>query len=406
LKEKVMPRSKVSAVRTPKNPSGKEIEGAIRKAIDLIGGLDDIISRKDLVLINPSWVAPPTDPQSAVITSPEVTKTIADIIRDFGGRPVIAESSAVGVDTEKVITNSGYGDLRREGYEVIDLKSTPKVKVGIKGGEVLKEVETFELVTRANTIISVPKMKTHDQTEITCSLKKLKGLVTDEQKRRMHRVGVFKGVVDINMLFKPRLSVVDAVLCQEGLGPIFGRPVEMNLIVAGKDLVAVDSICGQIMGYEPKEVLITKCAANRGLGVMDNEMMELVGEPLENVKRRFMRSVEDDPVEVDGFSLLFGGITCTGCRNTIMSALVDMRNAGQLKYLPGVTVITGNPPIEKALLKDAIVAVGQCVPPEKRGERFVKGCPPNNAYVVDAIIGGREKVRRMYAEESLEETEK
>jgi Ni,Fe-hydrogenase III small subunit len=88
-----------------------------------------------------------------------------------------------------------------------------------------------------------------------------------------------------------------------------------------------------------------------------------------------------------------------------MSALVDMRNAGQLKYLPGVTVITGDPDIEKAILKDRIVAVGQCVPGDKRGKRFVTGCPPNNAYVVDAIIGGREKVKRMYAEESLEETE-
>jgi len=401
-----MPRSTVSNVRTPKSPSGKEIEKSIRNAIDLIGGLDDIISGKDLVLINPSWVAPPTDPQSAVITSPEVTKAVADIIRDFGARPIIAESSAVGVDTENVITNSGYGALRREGYEVIDLKSTPKVTVGIEEGEVLKEVETFELVTRADAIISVPKMKTHDQTEITCSLKKLKGLVTDGQKRRMHRIGVFKGVVDINMLFKPRLSIVDAILCQEGLGPIFGHPVEMNLIVAGKDLVAVDSICGQIMGYEPEEVLITKFAADRGLGVMDNETIELSGEPLRDMRRRFMRSVEDDPVEVDGFSLLFGGVTCTGCRNTVMSALVDMRNAGQLKYLPDVTVITGDPDIEKAILKDKIVAVGQCVPGNKRGKRFVTGCPPNNAYVVDAIIGGREKVKRMYAEESLEETEK
>ena len=400
-----MSKSTVSIVRTPKSLSGKEIQGAIRKAIDLIGGLDDIISRKDLVLINPSWVAPPTDPQAAVITSPEVTRAVADIVHDFGAMPIIAESSAVGVDTEKVIANSGYGELRREGYEVIDLKSRPTVTVNIQGGEVLKTVETFDLVARADVIISLPKMKTHDQTEITCSLKKLKGLVTDEQKRRMHRIGVFKGVVDINMLLKPRLSIVDAILCQEGLGPIFGRPVEMNLIITGKDPVAVDSICGQFMGYEPGEVLITKFAAERGLGVMDNELIELAGEPLENVRRRFMRSIEHDPVEVDGFSLLFGGITCTGCRNTVMSALVDMKNAGQLKYLPGITVITGDPDIPKAIPTDEIVAVGQCVPRDKRGKRFVKGCPPNNAYVVDAIIGGREKVRRMYAEKSLEDTE-
>jgi hypothetical protein len=277
--------------------------------------------------------------------------------------------------------------------------------VDIEGGEILRKAETFELVTQADVIVSVPKMKTHDQTEITCSLKKLKGLVTDKQKRRMHRDGVFKGVVDITMLLKPRLAVVDAILCQEGLGPIFGRPVEMNLIIAGKDLVAVDSICGQIMGYEPEEVLITKFAAERGLGVMENHMIEIAGEPLHNVKRRFMRSVEDDPVKVDGFSLLFGGITCTGCRNTVMSALVDMKNAGQLKYLPGVTVITGDPDVPDDVPRDGIVSVGQCVPKRRRGKRFVKGCPPNNAYVVEAIIGGRERVRRMYAEKSLEETE-
>jgi len=400
-----MPMSRVSIVRTPQNPSRGEIEGAIRRALGLIGGLDDIMSRRDLVLINPSWVAPPTDPGSAVITSPEVTRAVADIIRDCGARPIIAESSAVGVDTEKVIANSGYGELRKGGYEIVDLKSTPTVTVTLEGGEILKEVETFELVARADAIVSLPKMKTHDQTEITCSLKKLKGLVTDEQKRRMHKRGVFKGVVDINTLFKPKLSIVDAIICQEGLGPIFGHPVEMDLIVAGKDLVAVDSICGQIMGYEPGEVLITKFAAERGLGVMDNEMIEVAGEPLENVRRRFMRSVEDDPVEVDGFSLLFGGITCTGCRNTVVSALVDMRNSGQLKYLPGVTVITGDPHIPETMVRDQIVAVGQCVPKDKRGKRFVRGCPPNNAYVVDAIIGGREKVRRMYADKPLEETE-
>jgi uncharacterized protein (DUF362 family) len=261
----VRPKSTVSIVRTPQHPSSQEIEEAIRKALDLIGGLNEVISRQDLVLINPSLVAPPTDPKSAVITSPLVTRAVANIVRDFGAKPIIAESSAVGVDTEKVIASSGYGDLRKEGYEVVDLKATPKVTIDIERGEILRKAETFELVSQADVIVSVPKMKTHDQTEITCSLKKLKGLVTDEQKRRMHREGVFKGVVDITMLLKPRLAVVDAILCQEGLGPIFGHPVEMNLIIAGKDLVAVDSICGQIMGYEPEEVLITKFAAERGL---------------------------------------------------------------------------------------------------------------------------------------------
>jgi len=77
-----------------------------------------------------------------------------------------------------------------------------------------------------------------------------------------------------------------------------------------------------------------------------------------------------------------------------MSALVDMRRENQLAYLPGVTVITGNPPIPEGTSRDNIVAVGQCVPRNKRkGKRFVTGCPPNNVFVVQAIIGGRDKVK-------------
>ncbi len=112
-----------------------------------------------------------------------------------------------------------------------------------------------------------------------------------------------------------------------------------------------------------------------------------------------MRCEEDDPVKVEGFNLIFGGVTCTGCRNTVLSALADMRNGDQLMYLPGVTVITGDPLIPVGIQEDSLVAVGKCVPKERRGERFAPGCPPSNAFVVDAIIGGREKVKRRYAEE-------
>ncbi len=388
-----MGKAKVSIVRTNPKPEYPEILESVRKALDLIGGIDDIIKPGNLVLINPSWVAPPVEREAACITVPEVPRAIADVVRELGARPVIAESSAVGVDTEKVIQTSGYKRLLEIGYEVVNLKKTPHVELPVENGRVFETLPCWKLVQRADVVISVPKLKTHDQTEMTCGLKKMKGLETDKDKRRVHQVGLFKGISDINTVFRPALTVVDAILCQEGLGPIFGRPLEMDLVVAGKDPVSVDSICGQIMGYDPKEVLVTKFAAERGLGNMDNEFIEVVGEKLEKVRRRFVRSIEDDPVQVEGFSLIHGGVTCTGCRNTVMSALVDMRREAQLKYLPGVTVITGDPPIPEGTSKDSIVAVGQCVPLKKRRERFVTGCPPNNVFVVQAIIGGRDKVK-------------
>ena len=111
--------TKVSIVKTNPMPGYPEILEAVEKALDLIGGIRDIVKAGDLVLINPSWVAPPVEREAGCITIPEVPRAIADIIQNLGARPVIAESSAVGVDTEKVIQSSGYAELRDMGYEVI-----------------------------------------------------------------------------------------------------------------------------------------------------------------------------------------------------------------------------------------------------------------------------------------------
>ena len=79
----------------------------------------------------------------------------------------------------------------------------------------------------------------------------------------MHREGLFEGVVGLSAV-KPKLAVVDAIICQEGVGPVFGKPVEMDLILAGKDLVAVDATCARLIGYDPPETLLTlKCGDPR-----------------------------------------------------------------------------------------------------------------------------------------------
>ena len=102
-------KAEVSIVKTNPQPQYDEILRALQQAVDLIGGIRDIIRPNHLVLINPSWVAPPVERQAGCITIPEVSRAVADIVKDLGARPVIAESSAVGVNSEKVIQAAGIG---------------------------------------------------------------------------------------------------------------------------------------------------------------------------------------------------------------------------------------------------------------------------------------------------------
>ncbi|MEW5818164.1 MAG: DUF362 domain-containing protein, partial [Spirochaetota bacterium] len=102
-----MGQTKVSIVKTGPQPDFPAIRRGVERALRLIGGLEDIIKPGKTVLLNPSWVAPPTEPEKGCITQAEVTRAVADIVREMGARPIIAESSAVGVDSKKVIEGSG-----------------------------------------------------------------------------------------------------------------------------------------------------------------------------------------------------------------------------------------------------------------------------------------------------------
>ncbi|MBS3975220.1 MAG: DUF362 domain-containing protein [Syntrophomonadaceae bacterium] len=399
-----MAKTKVSVVRTAQGPSREEIRRSVREAVALAGGLEGIINPGNLVIIKPNLVAVPKEPRSGAVTNPEVCRALADMVREMGARPVIADSAAAGVDTEKVIACEGYQELRADGYEVIDLKKTPRVTMSIPGGMAISEFETFELVREADVIISVPVMKTHDQTQASLSMKNLKGLGTDNDKKHMHSVGIFEGVSDIIQLFKPAFTVVDAIYCQEGLGPVFGIPVEMDLILAGRDLVAVDTVCSKIMGFEPEELLITANAANRGLGTMNMEEIEVVGCSIPEVYRRFKRSSEDVIVDVQDFHLLFEEGTCTGCHNTVLSSIVDIKNDGNQDYLPGKWVVAGllnEESLPAGVAKENLVLVGKCTKLWAEQGIYVKGCPPNNIWVVHAICG--DEVKRRYATEDIED---
>ncbi len=389
-----MAKTQVSIVKTKKDPGYEQIHAAVGKALNFLGGMREIVKPGQRILVNPSWVTAVTKREEAAITLPEVTRAVADLVKDAGAKPIIAESSAIGIDTEKVIANSGYRQLRDMGYEVVDLKKTESVMLPLKNGKIFKEVQTFKLVTEVDAVIPVAKLKTHDQAELTLSIKKLKGLITDKYKKEFHQQGVFEGCVDWYSALKTPLSIVDAIYCQEGLGPIFGKPLEMDLIVAGRNAVAVDAVCGYITGFEPAEVPITAEAARRGLGVADRKDIETLGEPIASVYRRFLRVLEDDRLKIDGFDLIYGNVTCSGCRMGIMSSLFDMKVANQMMYLPGITILTGDPDIPEYIPPDSLVTVGRCVPESKRSKRHVKGCPPNNLDIVQAVIGGRGKADR------------
>ena len=384
-----IPEAVVSIVRTPRRPDQESIAAAVRRAVALAGGLPEEVRPGATVLLKPNLVEVPYTKESGAVTHPGVCRAVAELVLERGAAPIIADGAGMGSDTEAVIAFMGYDLLRCDGFTVLDLKKEQAVGVMNPGAAVLPRMKVYRPAVDADVLINLPVMKTHDQTEITLSLKNLKGLLADSSKRAVHRRALFRGIVEVAAYFRPSFTVLDGIFTQEGVGPVYGDPVEMDLVMAGRDMVALDTVAGLIMGYSPAEVPTTVLAAEAGLGIAEPEKIEIAGLPWESVQRRFKRCSESEILrEAPPGSLQIGADTCSGCRNTVISVLVELQARGALAALEGRTIVTGAPSAKEPLSARPIF-VGNCARQRGGDRENVPGCPPENSWIIDLILGGR-----------------
>jgi len=175
--------------------------------------------------------------------------------------------------------------VERNGAKFLNLHhEKDKIKISIPDCETLKNITVPRIVTES-AIISAAKMKTHMATKVTLGMKNMFGMLPDKYKAKFHMNGISKVVVDVNTVIKPRLTIIDGFVAMEGRGPTDGDPVKMDLIIAGKDVVATDATGARAMGLDPHEISHIRTAAEKGLGNIDN--IEILGSRLEDVQRTF-----------------------------------------------------------------------------------------------------------------------
>jgi len=92
----------------------------------------------------------------------------------------------------------------------------------------------------------------------------------------------------LNKTVPQDLVVADGIIAMEGFGPIQGKPVDLGLIITGRNPVTVDAACCHIMDFNPYAVEPLWKAHQQGMAELDAEKINFLGENLDNVKRKFV----------------------------------------------------------------------------------------------------------------------
>jgi len=257
------------------------------KALDLVD-YETALSGWSTVLIKVNFITVKTWDTGAT-TDPTVVEAIIERLKNLNVKVYVVESDATMTNADTAYEVTGMSEMaRRNGVECLNLRHVKdRVKIEVPHGETLNSVTVPRIVTES-IIISAAKLKTHTATKVTLGMKNMFGLLPDKFKAKYHVKGISKVIVDINTVLKSSLTVIDGFVGMEGRGPTDGKPVKMDLIIAGKDPVATDATAARLMGFDPHEISHIRTAYEKGLGNIDD--IEVLGEKLENVTRTFQRA--------------------------------------------------------------------------------------------------------------------
>lgn len=267
----------------------KEVFEAVKKSIDLIGGLP--VKPNSKVLVKPNLLMA-KEPDCHITTHPSVVKAIIKLLKEKNCKILVGDSGGI-INTKHAGEKTGILKVcEEENVEFIEF--THKKTYFCKEALMVKRLELCDILDKVDCVVNLPKLKTHVMMDLTMAIKNTFGLIIGYGKSQMHfrlkdKQKFATMLVDINNFVKPCLNIMDGIFGMEGNGPGNGDIKEADIISASYDSLAMDITLSKVLGYDPMKIATNKVALTK----KDKNFLEeikVVGEKIEDVKVHFKPS--------------------------------------------------------------------------------------------------------------------
>ena len=342
----------VSLIRSSKPDATQitdgEVRHMVREAVELTGGLSDIIKNGQFVVIKPNIVTtrkvtgfmktimmPFSNPfkqseqvpelVNGITTDRRVTKAMVELVREINpsGKVYIMECAGDGKTSEN-FRRMGYNHENIPGVDEIialaedvdfrDVDAEDLVAVEVKNRQYkklpkfLKNKYYFDKTYySADVIISLCCVKNHGMAAVTGGIKNVglgarpANVYANSKKRTMSALVIGHSWESLNDWIHDYYSAkpVDFVLSDGLQGLAYGPAAQgapcyedarmnMRMILASKDAVAHDTVQSCIIGVDPEKVNYLKDLARDGVGTIDTSKITVVGQTrVDEVKKLF-----------------------------------------------------------------------------------------------------------------------
>jgi len=246
-----------------------EIEAAVTRAVELVGGIGRYVGRGDVVAVKPN-IAFNSPPQYKATTDPLVVRTIVDLCYQAGASKVYVFDRTVSNPRLSYVTSGIQQAAEEAGAKVLqvgEVSSKLYKRIVVADGVYLKETLVNRYILESDVFINLPVAKTHSTAGLTIGMKNLMGISGDNRSRWHWEI--HQAISDINMAVKSDLTVVDATAIMTQRGPTGGSLSyleDKDTIIASSGVAQADAEAATLFGKKPEDLGYLRLAEQKGLG--------------------------------------------------------------------------------------------------------------------------------------------
>jgi uncharacterized protein (DUF362 family) len=257
-------------------------------------GWRDLVPQGGSVVVKPNLCTERPEQIHTANTSAAVLRAVCELLRERTDRVTVVESDGARYPAEAAFENNGVYRIAEElGLKVLNLSKDELVPIPDPRMTGFAMSRTW---LESDCFITLPVLKTHATTVFTGALKNQWGCIPRYDRILLHKY-LHSLIGDVNRLRPPSLTLMDGLVGMQGRGPINGYPIDLNVLLASRDVVALDATGMRLIGLEPATSRHVVHAERIGLGTADAARIRVDG-PFAELATRVEPAAEDWAIKI------------------------------------------------------------------------------------------------------------
>jgi uncharacterized protein (DUF362 family) len=270
-------------------PSDRDDPGPAVRALMEACGWTDLVRPGASVAVKPNLCTERPEQIHTANTSVKVLRAVCEVLLERTPRITIVESDGTRYPAEAAFENNGVYQLAAElAVNVQNLSKDDLVEVPEPRMKGFGLARTW---LEADARITLPVLKTHATTVFTGALKNQWGCIPRYDRILLHK-NLHELIGRVNQIRPVSLALMDGLVGMQGRGPINGYPIDLNVLLASRDPVALDATGMRLIGLEPATSRHIVHAQRLGLGLWEADRIAVNG-PFTELRKAIEPAIED-----------------------------------------------------------------------------------------------------------------